>query len=164
MQCKSHRWSPRAALELASSQLLQAYLWEGKHRADRQTTTSCFQGKSLFCFQSPVPLAFLSVSSFVCPLFIWWHLAARQTRHREPSLVNQLYLLKRRNVWQQFLSVLWHLLLQCTMNHCYYLIKHQHLCNFWDKTRTQTWTSISKTSSSYWKGWHIRTRLSTRLR
>lgn len=84
-------------------------------RADRQAITSCFHRQPLFCFQSPITLAILSVSSFVCPLFIRWHLAAHQSHHREPSLVNQLYLPKRKNVWQQFLLDLWHLLLQCTI-------------------------------------------------
>lgn len=64
----------RAVSGLACSQLLQACLWRASSRADRQTTTSYFQGKPLFCFQSPITHAILPVSTFVCPLFMWWHL------------------------------------------------------------------------------------------
>lgn len=142
-QWESRRWSPRAASGLACSQLLQAALWEGRQAAE-------LTGKlHPPAFKESLSSAFSLHSHMLSFLFLVLYahsshddtlqLITTTTGNLLLRLVNQLYLPKRKDVWQPFLSVLWHQLLHCTMNYCY------HLCHrastplqFWDETRTQS--------------------------
>lgn len=174
LQCSFH-WGCSGRAAGGAQELLQGWLahsfykptcGRASSRAARQTTPSCFQGKPLFGFQSHSHML-----SFLF-LVLYAHsshddtlqLITTTTGSLLLSLVNQLYLPKRKDVWQLFLSVLWHQLLHCTMNHCYHLFtEHQHLCNSETKLGLEVNFNVWNISLLL-KGWHIRTELSTRLR
>lgn len=149
LQCSFH-WGCSGRAAGGAQELLQGWLahsfykptcGRASSRADRQTTPSCFQGKPLFCFQSHSHML-----SFLF-LVLYAHsshddtlqLITTTTGSLLLSLVNQWYLPKRKDVWQLFLSVLWHQLLHCTMNHCYHLSHRASTpLQFWDETRTRS--------------------------
>lgn len=97
----------------------------------------------LFCFHSPVTHTTLPVSSFMCPPHTMSPYSSSQSPQKAFSVL-RISCINLKGGTSGSSSCLF-----CDINDynaqwtIVTIINHQHLCNFWDETKTQKWTLMS---------------------